>query len=301
MHAAGAPRPLRQTLARVIAAGRGIDDDRTVHGAAGPVSVERSGNRAIDHEAFHPVRGDSPPGHERAGGLARRESPDFIEAVEVEHLGQQAHAPAAALAEIGTQREPAERGGRGVARKHVARHANRLPLELAAADGPAEAAVRRDDHARTRLARRRAADFRDRHQRAAPVPTDHLGNHRPRPHPFNPPLASARLPVRMRTEVKRSTPAEMCPSFAMPCNANGALALAGGAPLRIDPRLPRLHRLRLGRTIDHGRTDERTNLPAPSVRSVRTAVARAAIGAGDSRTGGLRDRIRSGIKTRFIP
>ena len=156
------------------------------------------------------MRADPTPSHERTRSFARRERPDFVEPITAEHLGQQPHAPAAALAEIGTQREPVERRGSAISRQRVARYADRLPLQLAATDGSTEAAVGSDDHARTRLARRRATDFRDRHQRAMPVRGDHLRNHRPDPHPFNPPCASARHPVRIRTAATIPTSAEMC-------------------------------------------------------------------------------------------
>ena len=181
---------------RGISSGRGIDSRRVGHGAAGPVRVERIGPGVADHEAFDSVRADPPLGHERTGRLAPGKSPDLVEPLAVEHLGEQAHAAAAALAEIGPQREPVEGGERGISRERVARHADRLPLQLAAADGPAEAAVRRNDHARTGLARRGAAHRRNRHQRTPPVRADHLRHHRPDPHPLNPPSASAPHPPR---------------------------------------------------------------------------------------------------------
>ena len=57
---------------------------------------------------------DPPAGHEGAGGFAPGEGPGFIEPIAIEHLGQQPHAAAAALAEVGAQREPAEGGRRRV-------------------------------------------------------------------------------------------------------------------------------------------------------------------------------------------
>ena len=55
--------------------------------------------------ACGPIR---PAGHEGSGGFTRGEGSDFIEPVMIEDLGEQPHASAAALAEIGTQGEPIE-------------------------------------------------------------------------------------------------------------------------------------------------------------------------------------------------
>ena len=241
VHAIGAdrrPPSLWQALARGIATRRGVDDDRSARGTVGSARVAHTGRRPVDHQAFHPVRKDASPGRERAGGFARGEGADFVEPLAVEHLGQQPHAPAAALAEIGAQREPVERRGRSVRRQRVARHTDRSPLQLAAADGSAEAAVRRYRHPRPRLARRRTADLRDRHERAAPVRGDYLRDHRPRPHPFSPPCAAAGHPARLRTTAIRLTPIEMCPSFATHCNADSPSPRTGAVGRRVNPVLP---------------------------------------------------------------
>ena len=65
-------------------------------------------------DALDRPRADPTAGHERTGGFARGEGLDLVEPIPIEHLGQQLHAPAAALAEIGAQGEPAEGRGRRV-------------------------------------------------------------------------------------------------------------------------------------------------------------------------------------------
>ena len=251
------------------------------------------------------MRTDSPAGRERTGGLACREGAHFVEPLAVEHLGQQPHAPAAALAEIGTQREAVEHRANAISRQRVARGTNRLPLQLAATDGSTEASVGSDDHARPRLARGRSADLRHRHERATPVRGDHLRDHRPRPHPFSPPCASTRHPVRVRTTAIRLAPCEMCTSFAVLRNAGATLSRAGRATRRTDTRPPRLRRLRLSSPVgaDYSALKGRRKNPSsiPSARIPGTAIARGAIGSSDSRTEALRNGYRSRVHVQNIP
>ena len=134
-----------------------------------------------------------PPGTERSGRLACGEDPDRVEPVPADHLVEDSHAPAAALAEIGSEREAGDGGEGHVPGQCRTRRPHRAPLELAPADGSAKPAVRSDHHARTGLARRGPAHRGHRDEGARPVSGDHLRNRGPDPHRLR--LATARARV----------------------------------------------------------------------------------------------------------
>ena len=140
---------------------------------------------ALFDDPFDRPRADPPAGPERAGGFARGQGADLIPSITVEDLGQQSHASAAALPEVGAEREAVEGRGRRLPRERVARRAERAPFELAAADRTPEAAVRPDHQAGAGLARRGTAHPRDGHERASPLRPDHLLDRRPHPHRLN--------------------------------------------------------------------------------------------------------------------
>ena len=158
------------------------DNAGAVGGTARPPRVGRLERRAAVYHASDRPHADSSPGRKRTGCLSGSEGPHLIEPVTVENLGEQPHAPAAALAEIGSEREPIERGGRDVSGQRIAGRGDGAPFELAAANRSPETAVGGDHHARPGLAGSGAAHLRDRHERATPVRTDHLRYERPDSH-----------------------------------------------------------------------------------------------------------------------
>ena len=89
----------REAVLREGAAASGLGTGGA--GAIGSRRARRLSWTVLLDGPFDRPRADPSAGHEGAGGLARGEGADFIEPIAVEDLGQQPHAAAAALPEIG--------------------------------------------------------------------------------------------------------------------------------------------------------------------------------------------------------